>query len=251
LAGNENEEAGVDKYLAPRRFAPAKLKRLRGGHQTVAGVSWFSAIDNGRLVMSPDNASFGLKWTDEMFAPVNFKVNFVFKFEIECNYIVNGYNSETFHVILFCISRNRDWCTGLSNPQDAEHLTALVGDSIVFNCHIEFPESHPVPYVIQWEKKVSLSLFLFVFSFFLSGWCRAAKDGSMLVSDAPAIWRPEEWNVDRGHWYVDDTAVQLRVDMQNVSFRPGCAALPAGINDGRIRVVKMRANVSARLRFLW
>lgn len=43
---------------------------------------------------------------------------------------------------------------GLSNPQDAEHLTAMVGDSIVFNCHIEFPEAHPVPYVIQWEKKV-------------------------------------------------------------------------------------------------
>lgn len=44
--------------------------------------------------------------------------------------------------------------TGLSNPQDAEHLTAMVGDSIIFNCHIEFPEAHPVPYVIQWEKKV-------------------------------------------------------------------------------------------------
>lgn len=43
---------------------------------------------------------------------------------------------------------------GLSSPQDAEHLTAMVGDSIIFNCHIEFPESHPVPYVIQWEKKV-------------------------------------------------------------------------------------------------
>jgi hypothetical protein len=46
---------------------------------------------------------------------------------------------------------------GLSNPQDAEHLTAMVGDSIVFNCHIEFPEAHPVPYVIQWEKKVFIT----------------------------------------------------------------------------------------------
>lgn len=31
----------------------------------------------------------------------------------------------------------------------------MVGDSIVFNCHVEFPEAHPVPYVIQWEKRVS------------------------------------------------------------------------------------------------
>ena len=24
----------------------------------------------------------------------------------------------------------------------------------MFNCHVEFPEQHPVPYVLQWEKKV-------------------------------------------------------------------------------------------------
>ncbi len=42
----------------------------------------------------------------------------------------------------------------MANLQDAEHLTAMVGDSIIFNCHIEFSESHPVPYVIQWSKAV-------------------------------------------------------------------------------------------------
>lgn len=24
----------------------------------------------------------------------------------------------------------------------------------MFNCHVEFPDQHPVPYVLQWEKKV-------------------------------------------------------------------------------------------------
>ncbi|XP_026296255.1 protein turtle isoform X12 [Apis mellifera] len=42
---------------------------------------------------------------------------------------------------------------GLCN-QDAVHITAILGESVVFNCHVEFPGEHPVPYVLQWEKKV-------------------------------------------------------------------------------------------------
>ncbi|XP_076274406.1 protein turtle-like isoform X2 [Rhynchophorus ferrugineus] len=38
--------------------------------------------------------------------------------------------------------------------QDAVHITAILGESVVFNCHVEFPEGAPVPYVLQWEKKV-------------------------------------------------------------------------------------------------
>lgn len=38
--------------------------------------------------------------------------------------------------------------------EDAVHITAILGESVVFNCHVEFPEGHPVPYVLQWEKKV-------------------------------------------------------------------------------------------------
>ncbi|XP_076274408.1 protein turtle-like isoform X4 [Rhynchophorus ferrugineus] len=37
--------------------------------------------------------------------------------------------------------------------QDAVHITAILGESVVFNCHVEFPEGAPVPYVLQWEKK--------------------------------------------------------------------------------------------------
>ncbi|XP_063916601.1 protein turtle isoform X5 [Zophobas morio] len=34
------------------------------------------------------------------------------------------------------------------------HITAILGESVVFNCHVEFPDGHPVPYVLQWQKKV-------------------------------------------------------------------------------------------------
>ncbi|XP_017760101.1 PREDICTED: protein turtle-like isoform X1 [Eufriesea mexicana] len=42
---------------------------------------------------------------------------------------------------------------GLCN-QDAMHITAILGESVVFNCHVEFPGEQPVPYVLQWDKKV-------------------------------------------------------------------------------------------------
>ncbi|KAJ2942621.1 hypothetical protein O0L34_g2088 [Tuta absoluta] len=38
--------------------------------------------------------------------------------------------------------------------QDAVHITAILGESVVFNCQVDFPEDTPVPYVLQWEKKV-------------------------------------------------------------------------------------------------
>ncbi|CAH0387344.1 unnamed protein product [Bemisia tabaci] len=40
--------------------------------------------------------------------------------------------------------------------QDAVHITAILGESVVFNCGVDFPADHPVPYVLQWEKKVSV-----------------------------------------------------------------------------------------------
>lgn len=46
-------------------------------------------------------------------------------------------------------------------PQDAVHITAILGESVVFNCHVEFPGDHPVPYVLQWEKKVSETVSIF------------------------------------------------------------------------------------------
>ena len=63
----------------------------------------------------------------------------------------------------------------------------MVGDSIVFNCHIEFPEAHPVPYVIQWEKKVYFYyLISFIFPYPLlrntnMGWALIAYIGSVFL----------------------------------------------------------------------
>lgn len=45
-----------------------------------------------------------------------------------------------------------------STFNDAVHITAIVGESVVFNCQVEFPAEHPVPYVLQWEKKVSTNI---------------------------------------------------------------------------------------------
>lgn len=45
-----------------------------------------------------------------------------------------------------------------TGQQDAIHITAILGESVVFNCHVEFPGDHPVPFVLQWEKKVSESV---------------------------------------------------------------------------------------------
>jgi hypothetical protein len=47
-----------------------------------------------------------------------------------------------------------DWGNG-GPPADAEYITAIIGELIVFNCHVEFPEGYPVPYIVQWDKKVS------------------------------------------------------------------------------------------------
>lgn len=51
-----------------------------------------------------------------------------------------------------------------SSFQDAMHITAILGESVVFNCPVEFPGDHPVPYVLQWEKKVGDSVCTTLFS---------------------------------------------------------------------------------------
>lgn len=51
--------------------------------------------------------------------------------------------------IVFIATIHRGW----SGHQDAVHITAILGESVVFNCQVDFPADHPVPYVLQWEKK--------------------------------------------------------------------------------------------------
>ena len=38
--------------------------------------------------------------------------------------------------------------------EDAEHITAIKGESVILNCPVDFPEGRPVPYVINWRKQV-------------------------------------------------------------------------------------------------
>lgn len=51
--------------------------------------------------------------------------------------------------------RNSLFPAGGVHDHDPTHITAILGESVIFNCHVEFPGDHPVPYVLQWEKKVS------------------------------------------------------------------------------------------------
>lgn len=34
-------------------------------------------------------------------------------------------------------------------------LTAAVGNWVVFDCELDFPQNMPIPYLLNWKKKVS------------------------------------------------------------------------------------------------
>lgn len=42
------------------------------------------------------------------------------------------------------------------------YLTANVGEYVVFNCELDFPQDIPIPYILRWNKDVSLLFFYFV-----------------------------------------------------------------------------------------
>lgn len=67
--------------------------------------------------------------------------------------------------------------------QDAVHITAILGESVVFNCHVEFPGDHPVPYVLQWEKKVGETVGSHSVLVFLS----AGSSALQLLSDEVSL----------------------------------------------------------------
>ncbi|KAG5685106.1 hypothetical protein PVAND_014304 [Polypedilum vanderplanki] len=63
--------------------------------------------------------------------------------------LLNAYN-KLFILLLILLNTNGN---SIQPGQDATHITAILGESVIFNCHVEFPGDHPVPYVLQWEKK--------------------------------------------------------------------------------------------------
>ena len=40
--------------------------------------------------------------------------------------------------------------------KNATYLEAKVGSYVVFNCPLEFPQDNPIPYVLHWNKDVSI-----------------------------------------------------------------------------------------------
>lgn len=47
-----------------------------------------------------------------------------------------------------------------SHPSEADHITAMAGDYVVFNCEVNFPHDQVVPYVVQWWRKVTIIIFI-------------------------------------------------------------------------------------------
>lgn len=43
------------------------------------------------------------------------------------------------------------------------YLTAGVGDSVVFDCEIDFPQDFPIPYKLYWKRKVILELITYLY----------------------------------------------------------------------------------------
>ncbi|XP_055299209.1 protein turtle isoform X3 [Sitodiplosis mosellana] len=64
-------------------------------------------------------------------------------------------NNYLLTILVVLTTINYTNANSLPGQQDAIHITAILGESVIFNCHVEFPGDHPVPYVLQWEKKVS------------------------------------------------------------------------------------------------
>jgi hypothetical protein len=42
----------------------------------------------------------------------------------------------------------------LEEDKQATMLTAKVGEYVVFNCPLDFPHDHVIPYILRWNKEV-------------------------------------------------------------------------------------------------
>lgn len=44
----------------------------------------------------------------------------------------------------------------LEEGKEPHYLTAGVGEYVVFNCDLDFPHETPIPYILQWNRDVSI-----------------------------------------------------------------------------------------------
>ena len=63
---------------------------------------------------------------------------------------------------------NKGSLLSVSGNPDAPHITAIAGDNITLNCDVNFPNGVASPYVVQWWRKVSISLIYFFINQLLS-----------------------------------------------------------------------------------
>lgn len=45
----------------------------------------------------------------------------------------------------------------LEEDKEPNYLTAGVGEYAVFNCDLDFPHETPIPYILQWNRDVSIN----------------------------------------------------------------------------------------------
>lgn len=51
----------------------------------------------------------------------------------------------------------------LDEDKDSNNFTAAVGDYVVFNCHLDFPHEIPIPYILHWNREVSIRSFIYIY----------------------------------------------------------------------------------------
>lgn len=49
----------------------------------------------------------------------------------------------------------------LEEEKEPNYLNAGVGEYAVFNCDLDFPHETPIPYILQWNRDVSLAKFMY------------------------------------------------------------------------------------------
>lgn len=70
---------------------------------------------------------------------------------------------------LFLCFYNLQWSSSYYYDEERlpTFLSASVGEHVVFECDIEFPQDIPIPYILNWRKEVDIQQNLFFFPIFV------------------------------------------------------------------------------------
>lgn len=50
----------------------------------------------------------------------------------------------------------------LEEEKEPNYLSAGVGEYAVFNCDLDFPHETPIPYILQWNRDVSIIIVIII-----------------------------------------------------------------------------------------